>query len=710
MKKLIPLFVSLLIINNAYGQTLISTASTGGLKYPLLEGAVATWVGYTPDADQNILETIKPTYPRAIYAFWHGSGGSDPMVLSGDPFCTGTGYISGFPTATIDRQTFGGVVAQNRRWDTYVAIENSLAPQFDVSLTCTYNIVSKVLSVQVTGTALATLSGTWNINAYIVEDSISSGKSTSYNQSNYLNAPGSMACTGSPSWYIGAGNPITSGSLYSHMQVVEAILCPGASIWGESAFSSPTLGTTVTKTYTYTVPGTSVPKNIKVIGLVEKYDASLTTDRAVENAIETGILGGPAGSLYFTGGHTQTMSVCENSAATSINTLLAAFDSNTGTTVDWSVFVGASHGTLVATYSTTSTGGTLTPTGLSYTPAPGFYGVDNFKIIVADGGLADTTGVTVNVNPAPVAITGVTSICTGNTSTLSSTTGGTWTSTNTSVATIGLSSGSLFGVSPGTSIISYILPGGCYVTANVNVSALPTGGTITGLANVCTGASIVLSDAISSGVWTSSNTVVATINASTGIVSGLTVGTTIITYTVTYTCGTAFATKVITVGLPPVAGSITGPSSVCTGVSVTLSDAVGAGAWTAINGNATVTGSGVVHGVTVGIDTISYTVTNSCGSAATTDVITIVHCVLEANTVVHGPDAELNIYPNPAKAELTISYSAKIKNVVIVNLVGQTQLSADYDAENVTVNISTLSPGIYFIKVNGLVVRRFVKE
>ena len=319
MRKNILCAILVLLINNAYCQTMITSAATSGLKYPLLEACVSAAAGYSPDADQDVIQNVQPMYPRAIIAFWHGpSAYTDPMMLAGDPFGTGTPYIAGVPQATIDRTTFGGTVGQNRPWESFVGTENALTPTYDVNLTCSYNTITKVITVKVMGTALTTLSGNWNINAYVVEDSISSGLSSGYNQSNYYNPPGSISCTGSASWYIGDGNPITSGSLYSHMHVVRAILCSGASVWGEAAFSSPAAGTSVTKTYTYTIPGTSVPKNIKIIGMVEKYGTT-TSDRAIENAIETSIIGPLSGTLTFTGGHTQSLSVCENSSATSIN-------------------------------------------------------------------------------------------------------------------------------------------------------------------------------------------------------------------------------------------------------------------------------------------------------------------------------------------------------------------------------------------------------
>ena len=71
-------------------------------------------------------------------------------------------------------------------------------------------------------------------------------------------------------------------------------------------------------------------------------------------------------------------------------------------------------------------------------------------------------------------------------------------------------------------------------------------------------------------------------------------------------------------------GSITGSPSVSVGSSITLTDTTTGGVWSASNTNATVDATtGVVTGVAAGIDTISYTVTNACGSASATYVMTI---------------------------------------------------------------------------------------
>ena len=75
------------------------------------------------------------------------------------------------------------------------------------------------------------------------------------------------------------------------------------------------------------------------------------------------------------------------------------------------------------------------------------------------------------------------------------------------------------------------------------------------------------------------------------------------------------------------------------------------------------------------------------------------------------PRSMYTIYPNPAITQLTIeSTNQPITQITITNLLGQTIYEQAANSLLVEVNVSTLSPGVYFIKVNGTDVRKFVKE
>ena len=70
----------------------------------------------------------------------------------------------------------------------------------------------------------------------------------------------------------------------------------------------------------------------------------------------------------------------------------------------------------------------------------------------------------------------------------------------------------------------------------------------------------------------------------------------------------------------------------------------------------------------------------------------------------------INIYPNPATTELTVSANAPINQVTISDLVGRAVLEHSYNSKEVHINIAALPTGVYFVKINGTEVRKFVKE
>ena len=247
-----------------------------------------------------------------------------------------------------------------------------------------------------------------------------------------------------------------------------------------------------------------------------------------------------------------------------------------------------------------------------------------------------TTSVAIDPLPTVSAISGATSICAGGTLSLTNTTpSGSWTSSNTSVATIN-SSGVVYGVISGTTTISYGVTNTCgttYVTASVPVIGVPTVAGISGATSVCVGADITLAEATPGGAWSSSNNTLATVN-STGVVHGLAAGSPTISYAVTNSCGTTTVTYPITVNPLPNAGVIAiGPRILCRSTPTTFTSSGDAGgSWSISSGTwATINSStGVVTGVTSSntlphTATITYTVTSphGCGSAYNTLFIRI---------------------------------------------------------------------------------------
>ncbi len=231
------------------------------------------------------------------------------------------------------------------------------------------------------------------------------------------------------------------------------------------------------------------------------------------------------------------------------------------------------------------------------------------------------------VRATPAAISGPSTVCTGSTITLTdATTGGTWSSSNTAIATVGLSTGIVTGVAGGTVSINYSTGGGCSASKIITVGSSTFIDSILGPSFVCVGSTINLYDSTAGGTWSSSSTSVATIGASTGVLTGVSVGTTNIVYTVTSSCGGTLTTsRTISVIASGSAGTISGPTTVMAGSNITLTDGVSGGTWTSgSTGVATINAStGVVTGISAGATLITYSIT-ACGTTSyTTYTVTV---------------------------------------------------------------------------------------
>lgn len=94
--------------------------------------------------------------------------------------------------------------------------------------------------------------------------------------------------------------------------------------------------------------------------------------------------------------------------------------------------------------------------------------------------------------------------------------------------------------------------------------------------------------------------------------------------------------------------------------------------------------------------------------------------VFDANTAVSVEDVvdnstDLNVYPNPATSEVNITYAGNEDNVQlsIYNVTGQLAKTATIDGNATTVDVSDLTSGVYYIRLNGegtVATQKFVKQ
>ncbi len=216
-------------------------------------------------------------------------------------------------------------------------------------------------------------------------------------------------------------------------------------------------------------------------------------------------------------------------------------------------------------------------------------------------------------------IVGTDSVCAGAPATFSNPTAtpGSW-SSMFGLLSINAATGVATAISAGADTIIYTVTSSCGVLTSkfpVIVNPSPGAGSITGLADVCSGSSITLTSTIAGGNWTSGSTSVATVD-SNGVVTGIAAGNAIITYSVaSFSCGTVQSVHIVTVNPLPALSPISGPAVVAALSSVTLADTATGGLWTSSNTTiATIdTATGIATGIMPGSTVITYVKTNSAG-------------------------------------------------------------------------------------------------
>ena len=260
----------------------------------------------------------------------------------------------------------------------------------------------------------------------------------------------------------------------------------------------------------------------------------------------------------------------------------------------------------------------------------------------------------ITVSPVKTAgtLSGQSPICIGATATYTTNgdPGGTWSSSNTSVATVNPTTGVVTGQGVGNANIIYEVisctgPVSSFKVVNVGTNTIGNPGTITGASSVCATATTGFSsNGDPGGLWSSSNEAIATVN-STGLVTGVAQGTCDIIYTITGSCnGAPSAQKSINVIANSAIDSVsTIDSAICIGATVNYSAngvalGGGTGAWSSSNiALATVDNAGLVTGVSAGTCNIIYTITGGCnGPVSAQKSITVTSANSTVTSVTSG--------------------------------------------------------------------------
>ena len=227
-------------------------------------------------------------------------------------------------------------------------------------------------------------------------------------------------------------------------------------------------------------------------------------------------------------------------------------------------------------------------------------------------------------------ISGVPALCKGSSAAFTDPNpSGSW-SSSSAVATVD-GSGNVYGAAAGSATISYSytdVSGDHTDISLLTVNPVPDTAVISYTTNtVCQAASpITFNASVSGGTWSTANSAIATVDGS-GDVTGVSGGTTTVSYTTSNGVCTSFASTTVYILPLPSPGTISGTTSVAVGGHTMLSDVAAGGVWHSANNYiATVDGFGNVAGVADGNTLISYTVTNSCGTAFTVADVIVGSC------------------------------------------------------------------------------------
>ena len=118
----------------------------------------------------------------------------------------------------------------------------------------------------------------------------------------------------------------------------------------------------------------------------------------------------------------------------------------------------------------------------------------------------------------------------------------------------------------------------------------------------------------------------------------------------------------------------------------------------------------VVPNVTIGMNNFKYRCIRYSLTACpdTSGYATLSVIPLSVSTVSNN--SQISIYPNPASNQLNISSPENLTHIQVLDITGKILISHTDNSHIMNIDVSSLSPGLYFVRLNDQYVQKFTKS
>lgn len=334
MKKTLPLLL-ILILSSFAGFSQLPVSTTASNKNVVLEEYTGIYCTFCPDGHKIANQIKAANSSRVVLINIHEGGyaaptGSDPDFRTsfGTALAGQTG-LTGYPSGTVNRHVFTGTATASSRsvWSANATTIMGQASYANIALEGSLDVATRILTVNsqvyITGTAPASL----KLNIALMQNNIA--------------GPQTGGATYNPTQMNSAGE-------YIHGHALRHLL---TGQWGDT-ITTTSLGTLISRTYTYTIPANinGIPMNLgdlEIAGFIAEGNQEIIT--GANGPISYVI---PPGStlvdLTSASAVTPPSSYCTssvvpsvvitNSGANAVDTFEVSYTLNNGTPVSQSVY------------------------------------------------------------------------------------------------------------------------------------------------------------------------------------------------------------------------------------------------------------------------------------------------------------------------------------------------------------------------------------